>query len=86
MTPAIGNTIIVYGTVLDAGANRFAAEQLQQRLNGWFESQPLVCKDFELNDGRTAIAQCHLYWTPGDKLRSRRSGETSEAGLFRGGV
>jgi hypothetical protein len=50
MAPVIGNTIIVYGTVLDAGANRFAAERMQQRLNGWFESQPPVLKDFELSD------------------------------------
>ena len=48
--PPIGNTIIVYGTVLDAGANRYAAEQLQTRLNEWYESQPQVRKDFELSE------------------------------------
>jgi Phospholipase B len=50
MAPAIGRTIIVYGTVLDAGANRYAAEQLQQRLMGWYESEPPVRKDFELSE------------------------------------
>jgi hypothetical protein len=47
---AIGQTVIVYGTVLDAGANRYAAEQLQKRLNEWYESEPPVRKDFELSE------------------------------------
>ena len=50
MAPAIGQTIIVYGTVLDAGANRYAAEQLRGRLMEWFESEPPVRKDFELSE------------------------------------
>ena len=50
LAPAIGDTIIVYGTVLDAGANRYAAEQLQKRLTEWFENGPVVRKDFELSE------------------------------------
>jgi hypothetical protein len=48
--PAIAQTIVVYGTVLDAGANRYAAEQLQRRLNEWYESAPPVRKDFEMGE------------------------------------
>jgi hypothetical protein len=48
--PVIADTVIVYGTVLDAGANRYAAEQLQRRLDDWYESEPPVRKDFELSD------------------------------------
>jgi len=50
MAPIVGDTIIVYGTVLDAGANRYAAEQLQRRLNDLYESEPPVRKDFELSN------------------------------------
>ena len=49
-TPAIGRTVIAYGTVMDAGANRYAAERLQRRLTHWFENQPPLLKDYELSD------------------------------------
>jgi hypothetical protein len=42
--------LIVYGTVLEAGANRFAAEQMQERLLNWFESRVPIRKDFEVAD------------------------------------
>jgi Phospholipase B/Carbohydrate binding domain len=41
---------IVYGTLSDAGANRFAAEQLQSRFLGGFQSEVPVYKDFEATD------------------------------------
>jgi hypothetical protein len=47
---AIGQTIIIYGTAMDAGANRYAAERLQSSLLGWYESEPPVLKDFEVGD------------------------------------
>jgi hypothetical protein len=50
LATAIGRTIIVYGTVMDAGANRYAAERLQNRLVELYESEPPVLKDFELSD------------------------------------
>ena len=50
LATAIARTIIVYGTVMDAGANRYAAERLQSSLLGWYESEPPVLKDFEVAD------------------------------------
>ena len=42
--------LIVYGTDLEAGANRFAAEKLQANLYGWLQQQIPIRKDFELTD------------------------------------
>ncbi len=41
---------IVYGTLRDAGANRFAAEQLQNKFLNGYESEVPVYKDFEVSD------------------------------------
>ncbi|HUI40420.1 MAG TPA: C45 family peptidase [Terriglobia bacterium] len=41
---------IVYGTLRDAGANRYAAEQLQSRFLNGYQSQVPVYKDFEASD------------------------------------
>jgi len=46
----ITNAIIVYGTVTEAGANRYAAEQLQKHLLEWYESAIPVRRDFEVTD------------------------------------
>jgi hypothetical protein len=43
----IKSAMIVYGTVTDAGANRYAAEQLQKNYLDWFESAVPIRKDFE---------------------------------------
>ena len=40
--------ILVYGTVTDAGANRYAAEQLQKNFLDSFESAVPIRKDFEV--------------------------------------
>ncbi len=45
-----GSALIVYGTMQDAGANRYAAEQLQRHALDWFESAAPIRKDFELTD------------------------------------
>ncbi len=45
-----GSALIVYGTMQDAGANRYAAEQLQKQALDWFESAAPIVKDFELTD------------------------------------
>jgi len=44
------SALIVYGTVTDAGANRYAAEQLQTQYLGSYESAVPVRKDFEVTD------------------------------------
>jgi hypothetical protein len=45
-----GSVVIVYGTVAEAGANRYAAEQLQGRLLDSFESAAPLRKDFEVSE------------------------------------
>jgi len=44
----LANLVIVYGTGEEAGANRYAAEQLQSTLTDMYESQPPIFKDFEV--------------------------------------
>jgi hypothetical protein len=46
----LATAIIVYGTVTDAGANRYAAEQLQKHYLDSFESALPLRKDFEVSD------------------------------------
>ena len=43
----LATAAIVYGTLRDAGANRYAAEQMQNRFLDQFESRVPVYKDFE---------------------------------------
>ena len=42
--------MIVYGTLRDAGANRYAAEQLQHKFLNAYESAVPIYKDFEVSD------------------------------------
>ena len=44
------SAVIVYGTLRDAGANRYAAEQLQRKFLDGYESEVPVYKDFEVSD------------------------------------
>jgi hypothetical protein len=46
----LSTAVIVYGTVREAGANRYAAEQMQTRFLDWYESQVPIYKDFEVSD------------------------------------
>jgi hypothetical protein len=46
----LASSIIVYGTLRDAGANRYAAEQMQNGFLDRYESQVPIYKDFEVND------------------------------------
>lgn len=46
----LASSVIVYGTVRDAGANRYAAEQMQNRFLEYYESQAPIYKDFEVTD------------------------------------
>jgi hypothetical protein len=48
------SAIIVYGTVREAGSNRYAAEQLQSHALDQFESRIPVYKDFEVSEGALA--------------------------------
>jgi hypothetical protein len=44
------SAILVYGTVREAGSNRYAAEQLQKRFLDEYESEVPIRKDFEVTD------------------------------------
>lgn len=46
----LSQAILVYGTVMDAGANRYAAEQLQKKMLDWYEKAIPIRKDFEVSD------------------------------------
>ena len=46
----LGTAVLVYGTQREAGANRYAAEQLQAQYLDQFESQVPIYKDFEVTD------------------------------------
>lgn len=46
----LASSIIVYGTLRDAGANRYAAEQMRNRFLDRYESQVPIYKDFEVTD------------------------------------
>jgi hypothetical protein len=46
----MASAVIVYGTVREAGANRYAAEQMQNRFLDRYESQVPIHKDFEVTD------------------------------------
>jgi hypothetical protein len=46
----LASAVIVYGTVREAGANRYAAEQMQKRFLDWYQSEAPIYKDFEVSD------------------------------------
>jgi hypothetical protein len=46
----LSSATIVYGTLREAGANRYAAEQLQSRFLDRYESEVPIYKDFEVSD------------------------------------
>ena len=46
----LASAVIVYGTVREAGANRYAAEQMQTRFLDQYESQVPIYKDLEVSD------------------------------------
>lgn len=46
----MGSAMIVYGTMQDAGSNRYAAERFQNEALNGFESEAPIRKDFELTE------------------------------------
>ncbi len=46
----LASAVIVYGTVREAGANRYAAEQMQKRFLDRYQSEVPIYKDFEVSD------------------------------------
>jgi len=83
----LGSAMLVYGTRADAGANRYAAEELQKRFYRALETQAPIRKDFEVSEadlrthdivfvGRPETNSALAVWQ--DKLGLDASG-----GLFR---
>jgi hypothetical protein len=50
ITRHLASAVLVYGTVREAGANRYAAEQMQLRYLDRYESEVPIYKDFEVSD------------------------------------
>jgi hypothetical protein len=46
----LSSSVIVYGTMREAGANRYVAEQMQNHFLDYYESQIPIYKDFEVTD------------------------------------
>jgi hypothetical protein len=46
----LGSAMLVYGTMAEAGANRYAAEELQKRFYRGLETAVPIRKDFEVTD------------------------------------
>jgi len=46
----LSSTVIVYGTLREAGANRYAAEQMQNQFLDHYESEVPIYKDFEASE------------------------------------
>jgi len=46
----LASATIVYGTVAEAGTNRYTAERLQTEYRDWEQVNVAICKDFEVSD------------------------------------
>lgn len=77
--------MIVYGTVAEAGANRYAAEQWQQHFLDQFESQVPIRKDFEVTDAE--LASHDLLFVGRPETNSALAVWTKQVGIdYAGGV
>jgi hypothetical protein len=50
LTRRLESAVLVYGTVREAGANRYAAEKLQSAMLNMYESEVTIYKDFEATE------------------------------------
>jgi len=83
----LGSAILVYGTVTDAGANRYAAEQLQKHYLDWLEKLVPIRKDFEVSDEELRTHDVIFVGRPETNSAlsawKGRIGLDSEGGMFR---
>ena len=70
----LASAVIVYGTAREAGANRYAAEQMQTRYRERQQREVAVYKDFEAPAGCAGAQGRDLYRASGDQFRSGRVG------------
>ena len=87
IAPRLRSAILVYGTVTDAGANRYAAEELQKHYLDWFESAVPVRKDFEVTGEELRSHDVIFVGRPESNSAlaawSAKIGLDGQAGLFR---
>lgn len=85
--PRLKSTLIVYGTVTEAGANRYAAEQIQKKYLDWFESAVPIRKDFEASDEELRTHDVIFVGRPETNsvlnAWKNKIGLNSEGGMFR---
>jgi len=83
----LGTAVLVYGTQREAGANRYAAEQLQAQYLNQFESQVPIYKDFEVNDELLAHKDVVFVGRPEANTAlaawAKRIGLDYQAGVFK---
>jgi hypothetical protein len=72
-------SVIVYGTVREAGANRYAAEQLQARLREEEQREVTIYKDFEIPDAVLAASDVIFIGRP--ETNSALAGWAGKIGL-----
>jgi hypothetical protein len=81
----LSTAMIVYGTMAEAGANRYAAEQWRQQFLGMFEREVPVRKDFEVTEAE--LAQHDVMFIGRPETNSALAAWSKQIGLdYDGGV
>jgi hypothetical protein len=87
ITRRLPSAVLVYGTVRDAGANRYAAEQMQTQFLDIYESLVPIRKDFEVSEedlrGRDVIFVGRPEANSALAALAQRAGLEYEGGDFR---
>ena len=81
MNRRLATAIIVYGTQKEAGANRYAAEQLQAAYLNQLEHQVPIYKDFEVTDDLLASTRCGLHRPARSQPGARILSSANQTGL-----
>ncbi len=79
MAKRLSEALLVYGTEKEAGANRYAAEQVQKRFLNWFEQAVPIKKDFEV--GKEDLASHEIIFVGRPETNSALAMCQSQLGL-----
>ncbi|HEX5228128.1 MAG TPA: hypothetical protein VFW44_10480, partial [Bryobacteraceae bacterium] len=83
----LGSALLVYGTMADAGANRYAAEQMQRGFFRWLEHAVPIRKDFQVSEDELRTHDVIFVGRPETNSAlarwQRKLGLDSSDGLFR---
>jgi hypothetical protein len=80
----LGSVAVVYGTVAEAGVNRYTAEQFQIRARESGQTEVVVLKDFEASDDQLAHQEVVFVGRP--ETNSALAGWTEKIGLSYSGA